>query len=155
MPFQCLTRTDSCDTVYRIYAVYGQNQHVRYLTAVLVVMVVVNTGSVNVLTMPCDRCIARVATAEFSRSLTFYEMKCQYHNGVATFMFQRVAIGSALAQLLAAEYDIVTAADGRVDIGYRCLFDLQIQAVSDTVVAACVFYCLRIETGGVIIFATP
>ena len=80
MPFQNSARTDSCDAVYRIYVVYGQNQYIRYLASVQVVMVVVNTCCVQILTMPCGRSITRVATTEFGRALGLYYMKGQYDN---------------------------------------------------------------------------
>ena len=80
MPFQNSARTDSSDAVYRIYVVYGQNQYIRYLASVQVVMVVVNTCCVQILTMPYGRSITRVATAEFGRALGLYYMKGQYDN---------------------------------------------------------------------------
>ena len=43
-------------------------------------MVVVNTCCVQILTIPCGRGIARIATTEFGRALGLYYMKGQYDN---------------------------------------------------------------------------
>ena len=155
MPFQNLARTDCCKAVYRIYAVCRQYEHIRYLTAVLVIVVVVYAGRIYVLTIPCNWSIARVATDKFSRPLSLYHMKSHNNDRVATVLCQRITISAALTQLLAAEVDIVTTADGRVNIYHRSLFYLQIQYISDAVKPVFVFYGLCIESGRVVIFLAP
>ena len=66
-------------------------------------MMVVNAGCVDMLAIPGNRRVARVAAAEFRRTLSLYHMQRQYNDGVATSLIDRVAIRTVLTELLAAE----------------------------------------------------